>query len=130
MRRPKRRGSATVELTICLPLFVIVMTGAIETCSLIHLQDSLCVASYEAARLVAKGASNQVAASARAAAILEARGITDGKVTFEPTDLSSIPLGQPITVTVSIPTKGHSLPSQLLGEQELAGKTVAYKESN
>lgn len=128
MRQPKRRGSATVELSICLPLFVIVMTGTIETCSLIHLRESLCVASYEAARVVAKGQSNEGQARTRATSILEARGIHDGNVTFEPPDLSSVRLGDPITVRVSIPSKGHSLPSQFLGETEIVGKTVVFKE--
>jgi len=130
MRRRQRRGSATVELSICLPLFVIVMAGTIETCSLIHLSESLCVASYEAGRLIAKGEANQGDATTRATAILESRGINDGKVTFEPRDLSSVRLGEPITVTVSVPSKGHSLPSQFLGEQQIAGKTVVFKESN
>jgi len=130
MRQRKRRGSATVELCICLPLFVIVMTGTIETCSLIHLRESLCVASYEAARLVAKGGSNQGDAETRAQAILVSRGIEDGTVTVEPRDLSSLSLGDPITITVSVPSKGHSLPSQFMGQETIAGKTVVFKESN
>lgn len=51
MRGRRRDGSASVELALCLPLFVLVVIGTVETCSLIHLQETLKTASYEAARL-------------------------------------------------------------------------------
>jgi Flp pilus assembly protein TadG len=128
-RRQQRRGAATVELAICLPLFVIVVMGTVQSCELIHLSESLCVAAYEAARLAAKGETNRQQAIDQAEAILSSRGILNSTVQIEPDDLTSIGLGEPVTVTTSVLVSDQTwLPPLLVGSAEITGQTIMVKE--
>ena len=128
-RRSSRRGAATVELCVCLPLFVIVVVGTVQSCTLIHLRESLCVASYEAARLVVKDEANRQQAVGRAGRILASRGISGSTVDIQPRDLTSINPGDPVTVTVSVSAASQSyLPPQFFGRTMISGQTVMVKE--
>jgi Flp pilus assembly protein TadG len=55
----RRAGAATVELTVRLPVLVLIVIGAIETCSFIHLNESLITASYEGARVMSMPTSTR-----------------------------------------------------------------------
>ncbi len=46
----QRRGAAAVELAICLPLLVLLVMASIEACTMIFLDHSLTIASYEGVR--------------------------------------------------------------------------------
>jgi Flp pilus assembly protein TadG len=134
MSNRKRRGAASVELALCLPLFVVVVFGAVELCSLIHLKETLKTASYEAARVAAKGSSFKQTAIDRATQIVSSRGITIESVTFEPSDLTTVAAGQYITATVSIdPSRQGSalmLPTATLGRTSVSSKTTMVKEKD
>ena len=128
-RRRKRRGAAAVELSVCLPLFVIVIAGSMETCNLIHLRESMCVASYEAARIAVKDGNDTVTAMAKGQEILEERGFEDIEITFDPANLTAADPGTLVTVKLSAPTHSQTmLPKSLLGEHEFAVETVLVKE--
>ncbi len=128
--RRDRRGAATVELAICLPLFLVVVAGTVQTCTLIHLRDSLCVASYEAARLMVKGEANRPSAVDRAERILAARGIINPRVDIRPADVSSIDRGDAVTVVVSVPASGHSYLPPLFGRRDISSQTIMFKEKD
>ena len=46
-----KQGAAAVEFAIVLPVFVLILLGSIETCTMIFLQQSLEMAAYEGARV-------------------------------------------------------------------------------
>ncbi|MGD9632583.1 MAG: TadE/TadG family type IV pilus assembly protein, partial [Pirellulales bacterium] len=49
-RRFDRRGAAAAELALCLPLIVFLLLASLEACSMIFLDHSLTIASYEGVR--------------------------------------------------------------------------------
>ena len=128
-----RRGTASVELAICLPLFLLVVFGAVEACSLIHLKQSLKTASYEAARLAAKGSENEQAAIDRATQILSSRGMVLESVTFAPSDLAAVPAGGYVTATVNVDPANQGdalmLSTTILGTNTVSAATTMVKES-
>jgi Flp pilus assembly protein TadG len=125
----RRRGAATVELSICLPLFVLVLLGSIETSNLIYLRESLCLASYEAARRAVASDATQEDVVRRATEILKSRRITELTVTTNPRDLASAAAGDPITVTVSVPVHTQSmLPQQVYGQRFISAVSSFVKE--
>jgi len=46
MMQQNKRGAAVVEFAILLPVFVLILFGSIEACSMIFLQQSLEMAAY------------------------------------------------------------------------------------
>jgi Flp pilus assembly protein TadG len=126
---PRRKGAATVELSICLPLFITILFGSIEASNLIYLRESLCLASYEAARqAVSLDATNQEISN-RAKQLLSSRGISNPTITFSPSDVASASGGEPVTVTVSVPAASQTLlPKIVYGQQTISAQTSFVKE--
>lgn len=99
-----RKGAATVELAITLPVIAILTLGAIETTSLISLRQRLLTAAYEAARTTSGPAQTSTAGITAGSSILTARGITGGSVTMSPASVTAAtPSGTEIAATVSAP---------------------------
>lgn len=115
MNRNKRKstrvrfGAAVVEVAVVLPLFVIIILGTIEACSVIFLQQSLEVAAYEGARVSIVPRSNAGNVEAAASLQLEGRGIQDFSVTVVPSNFSKQPYGTFVRVQVSAPCNTNSL---------------------
>ncbi len=129
-RRPVRRqGAATVELSICLPLFITILFGSIEASNLIYLRESLCLASYEAARQAVSLDANQRDIETRAKQLLKSRGVTNPTITLTPNDFTSANGGDLVTVTVSIPANSQSmLPKIIYGQRTISAQTTFVKE--
>ena len=53
-RRRSRQGSATAELAICLPVFVAVVFGCIEACTMLYLYQSCEITCYESVRMAVR----------------------------------------------------------------------------
>lgn len=104
-----RFGAAVVEVAVVLPLFVIIIAGTIEACSVIFLQQSLEVAAYEGARVSIVPRSNAGNVEAAASLQLEGRGIQDFSVTVVPSNFSTQPYGTFVRVQVSAPCNTNSL---------------------
>jgi len=125
----RRRGAAAVELGVCLPLFVLVIVGSIETCSLIYLQESLSVASYEAARMAAKPGAENSELVENAKKILSCRGIQNATVKTEPRNLQNVKAGDFVSVAVSVPAGTQSmLPNRCFGKREISSQVTFVKE--
>jgi len=128
-RRKKHRGAAAVELCLCLPLFVVVIAGSMETCNLIHLRESMCVASYEAARIAVKNGKDTEKAVQQSQELLKARGFEDIQITFDPKNLADLEPGTLVAVQLSTPTHSQSLlPKSVLGKHQFVTKTVFVME--
>ena len=106
--RSKREGAAVVEFAVCLPLIVLIVLGTIEAGSLLFLKQTLVQASYEGAKVaIATGDSDQVESVVDAVAA--SRNLTGVNVQFTPSDLTSVPAGETITITISAPGDANSL---------------------
>ncbi len=106
--RANREGAAVVEFALCLPLIVLVVLGTIEAGSLLFLKQTLVQAAYEGAKVaIASGDTEQVEAVIDAVAA--SRNITDVTVAYTPSDIASVPSGEPITITITAPGDANSL---------------------
>ena len=126
---PRRQGAATVELAICLPLFITILFGSIEASNLIYLRESLCLASYEAARQAVSLNATRQEIEKRAKELLSSRGIVNPTITFNPSDITTASGGAPVTVTVSVPASSQTLlPKIIYGQQTISAQTCFVKE--
>lgn len=99
----KRRGVATVEFAIVLPVMLILVFGTIEVCQRIFLRQSMVIAAYEGARLAARRNSTNADVVARCRAMLDERRVVGATVTVTPANLSTQPVGAEIQVAISVP---------------------------
>lgn len=107
--KQRRSGVAAVEFAVCLPVFVLLLLGLLETCAVIFLKQSLAISAYEGAhRAVKAGASNSAVQTA-CDQVLTDRRINGGTVQFVPADLTTVPKGQYFEIRVSAPTANNSL---------------------
>lgn len=104
-RRHPRRGVATVEAAVCLPVLVAIAFGAIQACDTVHLQHVATLAAYEGTLAAGKESATQAEVVARAQNLLTALRIRGGTVRLDPPvdDLTDLDPGTALTVTVTIP---------------------------
>lgn len=125
----KRRGTAAVELAVCLPVIVLLVFGSIEASSFIFLKQSLNVAAYEGARQSARAGSTNEQAIARAKNILQARSVQDFEVRFPDGEVADKSRGDEIVIEVSAPTQSNSpLAGQFVTNRILTARVVMVKE--
>jgi Flp pilus assembly protein TadG len=104
-----RKGTAAVELAVCLPMLLIVVMGTLEATDLMFLRERLKTAAFEGARTATAPGQNAAAATAAATAVLTQRGIASGSVAITPADVSqTTATGTQITVTVTAPMGSNS----------------------
>lgn len=104
-----RRGAATVELAVCLPVIVILAIGSMESASMIFLRQALVQSAYESIKEAVRTNGSQATAVTRAEEVLAFRDITGQSVTFEPSNVDDLAPGTPVTVTVSAPGDANSV---------------------
>ncbi|HVA49973.1 MAG TPA: TadE/TadG family type IV pilus assembly protein [Pirellulales bacterium] len=118
--RGSRRGTAAVELALCLPLLLTTGLGMIEITNLVSIQARMQAAAYEAARLATRPTtSNATAASSDQVktycqTLLTQLGINGATVTLTPSDLSTATPQTLVTVAVSAAWKQNSPTSFVL----------------
>ncbi len=104
----RRRGSAMVEMGICLPVVLLIVFSAIELADGVFLKQSLAVGAYEAARVVTRPGGIHSAGIQRGQEILTARGVTQFQVTISPNVQANTERGTPISVTAEAPLGAFS----------------------
>ena len=107
-RTRRRRGAEIVELAFALPVMTVIVFGTLELCELMFLRQSLSVASYEAARIVARPDGDAAAAEARFAQIMASRRVTGATIAITPSNLNGIARGETIRVDVTAPVSGNN----------------------
>jgi hypothetical protein len=88
-------------MAVCLPVIVVLVFAAIESCSAIFLAQALNVAGYEAARMAIGPNSNTSQAVQRAQQVLDGHGIVGTSVRCEPADVSAAKSGDQVSVVVT-----------------------------
>lgn len=138
-----RRGTATVELAICLPVLAGLIFGSIEACGMIYATQSLEIAAYESVRMAVRATAYQrqpgqpnvmtnAQVEAHAEEVLLERGITDAVVTITPADLTEMQSGEVVSVTITAPALSNTivLPAWFWGGVELMAQASMVKEVN
>ena len=111
--RPKpvrlRRGTAVVELAICLPVLTLVIFGSIEMCNVIHLKQMLIEAGYEGALIGSQPRATEVEIVQRVQTVLAARHIAGASVSVDGngTSFDAIRAGELFTVHVDATVAGN-----------------------
>lgn len=129
-RRPLvRRAAAAAELAICLPLIVFLLLASLEACSMIFLDHSLTIASYEGVRVAINYDGSNADVIARSNEIIADRGVQGSSIAISPANVSTVSRGTPITITVSAPCDTNAiLPTWFYGGKTLTCSTTMVKE--
>ena len=104
-----RRGTASVELAVCLPVIVAFVFGGIETVNAIFLKQGLTIAAYEAAKIASLRGGTQADAELRGNSVLSDRGFSGSNLTISPEVDSSTASGTKITVTATAPANANAI---------------------
>jgi Flp pilus assembly protein TadG len=104
-----RTGAATVEFAVCMPVIVLIVLGSIEGASMLFLRQAMVQSAYEGVKTAIKHDSDNARARAAAEDVARGRGLVNFNVEFSPSDVSTVPSGQFITVTTSAPGDENSL---------------------
>jgi Flp pilus assembly protein TadG len=103
-----RKGTATVELAVCLPIMVIIVFGFIESTNAIFLKERLTSAAYEGARRATAPSQTSATAVASANSVLTQYGISGGTITITPAVTSTTATGTSVSVSVTAPFSSNS----------------------
>lgn len=124
-----RRGVATVEFAVCLPVLVLLVFGSIEASSFIFLKQSLNVAAYEGIREAVRLDGDNASGDSRAVNILSSRGVNDFSVSFPGGETSGLPRGSDVVIEVTAPTSTNSpLAGQFIPNRIVTARIVMVKE--
>jgi Flp pilus assembly protein TadG len=108
-KRSVRRGVATVELAVCLPVLLLLVVGAIESSNFIFLKQAATVAAYEAAAVTTRAGGTAADGQLRAQQILTARSIDSTSISFTPANPDNAARGTLVSVEVSAPVSTNSI---------------------
>lgn len=108
-RRTGQRGTACVELAVCLPVIVLLVFASLEGANMLFLRQAVVQSAYETAKSVAKSNGVQATAQTLGQQVLSARGVVAPTITFTPAVVEGLPPGTPFTVSVSVPGDSRSI---------------------
>jgi len=96
---------------------------------MIFLDHSLSIASYEGVRVAINYDATNSAVLARCNEIIDERGVVDAAVSISPTNVATVPRGQPITIAVSAPCDANAvIPAWFYGGKTLTERVTMVKE--
>jgi hypothetical protein len=103
--------------------------ASIEACTMIFLDHGLTIASYEGVRVAINYDGTNAAVLARCNEIIDQRSIAGANVSINTADVSTVPRGQQIAVTVSASCDANALiPPWFYGGRTLSVTTTMVKE--
>lgn len=130
-RAGKRRGVATVEFAIVLPVLMLLTLGTIDVCSVIFLRESATLAAYEGARQGVGRGNTNADVIARVQQFLNERDINYGANVCEISSpgFANAETLENVTVTVNIPATGNLLiPTDRFAELVVMASCTMRKE--
>lgn len=104
-----RKGAATVELAVCLPVLLIIVLGCLAATSMIFVRSAVVQSAYEAIKEAVREDGDLAVAQAQANAVLTFRNITPTSIVFDPADVANQVDGTPITVTVTANAQNNGI---------------------
>ena len=127
---PARRGAVMVETGLVLPVFFIFFYGMIETSQMGMTFQLITDAAREGCRVAVLDGKTQSDVDATVQAILNSGGVTTYPPPAITPSFQSTPLGQPITVTISVNFRDISWlsPPQFLGSTVMTASSTLSSE--
>ena len=127
--RPKtRRGTATIELAIAIPILLTVIFGGLEAANSIFLKQGLTMAAFETAKMATTVGFTSSEAMTRGQSVLDQRGFGDATITVTPENFSTAAPGTPITVSVSAPASSNAIsPAVFFSGQTITAQIVMIR---
>ncbi len=127
--RSPRRGVATIETAVTLPLLAFLTFGSIELSNMMFLRQSMTIASYEGARSASRAGGSQSLAETTIQELLNVRGVTAYSVQFNPAITTATPRGSMIQVTVSTtPSSISYAPFRLFSGNSISSSTTMVRQ--
>ena len=124
-----RRAAAVVELAVCLPLMMMLFLGAIESCGLIFLNQTLTAASYEGVRKAIQRGATEEQVRERCLSILDARSVPNATISIQPGNFDDVANGIPVSVTITTSSNDVAfLPFSIFGERHPTSTSTMVKE--
>jgi Flp pilus assembly protein TadG len=124
-----RKATATVEFAVIAPVFLLILLGTIETCSMIFLQQSLEIAAFEGSRVAIVQKSTRDGVERAINTILGPRRVRDYVVRITPNDFQSASYGTFIKIEVTAKCESNSmLPPIFYGGSTSTGAVEMMKE--
>jgi hypothetical protein len=120
---------AAVELAVCLPVIVVLVFAAIESCSMIFITQALHAASYEGVRVAVNPTATSSQVTARTQQILDGHGIAGATITLVPSDISTATSGSLVRVRVRASCDSNRIsPPFFFGGRNIEVQTTMAKE--
>lgn len=114
--RKSRRGTATVELAVCLPALALLLFGSMQACDMIYLKHSLTTAAYEGSLEAARPDATSATVQARVEQVMQIRGVKNGSVSINAAaDIKDLGVGDSVRLNVSAPVKQNLMISGFFG---------------
>ncbi len=124
-----RRGVATIETAVTLPLLAFLTFGSIELSNMMFLRQSMSIASYEGVRSATRPGGSQGLAETKIQELLNVRGVAAYSVQFNPAITTETPRGTMIRVTVSTtPTSISYAPFRLFSGSSISSSTTMVRQ--
>lgn len=124
-----RRAAAAAELALCLPLIVFLLLASLEACSMIFLDHSLTIASYEGVRMGINYDATNADVTNRCNQIINERDVHGATIAINPANVANVERGNRITITVTAPCDSNALlPLWFYGGRTLSCATTMVKE--
>ena len=104
-----RKGTATVELAVCLPILVTIVFGSIQACNMLYLKHALLSSAYQGSLAASKYGATTTSIEQSINSMLAARGVKNATVRIKPaqSDFSQYPKGQVCTIRVTAPVRAN-----------------------
>jgi Flp pilus assembly protein TadG len=122
--RTLRRGTATAELAVCIPVIVSLVLGALETANVVFLKQAIVVAAYEAAQRASARGGDESSAAAAAEAVFTAHHVTGGTIEIDPPVTTQTEAGTEIVVTATAPLSGATFVYRFFAGESSLSTTV------
>ena len=120
--RPNRlRGTAAVELAICLPILATLLLATTEACNMLHVQQSLKISAFEGARVGTVPAATTANVQQQCQSLLDDHSVNGYTIAMDPPDPANLSQGDFFTVTVSASFSDNSI----IGGWFYAGQTLS-----
>jgi Flp pilus assembly protein TadG len=127
-RRRRRRGAAVVELAVTTPVLFLMVFGMIDVGRAVMVQNLLTNAARDGARSAVLDGATAAEIETRVTDYLSASSVNGASATVSPSPLSAADLGDPVSVTVSVPFDSVSwLPSSMYFQGATLEATVVMR---
>lgn len=117
-----------VELALVIPILLFTVIGTVEVCELIFLNQSLKISAYEGARIAIVPDANEYDINYQVTETAKQRKLDGVSVNIEPANFQDLPMGEFITVEVTIDTSNRTFFSNLIADPQRSASVSMMKE--